>query len=209
MATENSILKGKALEVLKGKWGSTAVVVLVYLLVSLSISIGLDFIKKGLGSGVSLVVSPVLSYGLALYFLSFARGRSIEMGILFSGFSDIVRLVGTYLLMVLAIIIGFILLVVPGIIVAIGLSQTFFILADDKEIGAVDALKASWEMMKGNKAKFFVLSLSFIGWAILCIFTAGIGFLFLLPYMQTTFAFFYDDINGKSNANEIDEIGVE
>jgi uncharacterized membrane protein len=64
--------------------------------------------------------------------------------------------------MVLAIIIGFILLVVPGIIVAFGLSQTFFILADDKEIGAVDALKASWEMMKGNKVKFFVLSLSFI-----------------------------------------------
>ena len=162
MATENSILKGKALEVLKGKWGSSAVVVLVFLLVSVSISIGLDFIKKGLGSAVSLVVSPVLSYGLALYFLSCARGRSVEMGIFFSGFSDMVRLVGTYLLMVLAIIIGFILLVVPGIIVAFGLSQTFFILADDKEIGAVDALKASWEMMKGNKVKFFVLSLSFI-----------------------------------------------
>ncbi len=33
--------------------------------------------------------------------------------------------------------------------------------------------------MEGNKMKLFLLDLSFIGWAILCIFTLGIGLLFL------------------------------
>ena len=45
------------------------------------------------------------------------------------------------------------------------------------------AIEKSMAMMEGNKMKLFMLDLSFIGWAILCIFTLGIGLLFLQPYV--------------------------
>jgi uncharacterized membrane protein len=51
--------------------------------------------------------------------------------------------------------------------------------------------------MLGNKAKSFRLGLSFIGWAILSIFTFGIGLLWLIPYMNVSVAKFYDDIKEK------------
>ena len=47
-------------------------------------------------------------------------------------------------------------------------------------------------MMKGHKMDFFILGLRFLPWAILCLFTLGIGFLWLGPYMQVTYAKFYD-----------------
>ena len=61
-----------------------------------------------------------------------------------------------------------------------------------------DALYAAREksmaMMSGHKMKMFLLDLSFIGWAILCCFTLGIGFLFLAPYVEASHAAFYEDL---------------
>ena len=53
----------------------------------------------------------------------------------------------------------------------------------------------SIKMMKGNKWKFFVIELSFIGWAILSALTFGIGFLWLIPYISLTQANFYRDLS--------------
>jgi uncharacterized membrane protein len=47
--------------------------------------------------------------------------------------------------------------------------------------------------MKGYKWKFFLLNLSFIGWAFIAIFTLGIGFLWLSPYVATAQATFYNE----------------
>ena len=69
-----------------------------------------------------------------------------------------------------------------------------YIVKDDKEISAMDALKKSWQITKGHKARLFWLGLSFIGWIILSLMTLGIGFFFLAPYMDTTFAHYYEDI---------------
>jgi len=50
------------------------------------------------------------------------------------------------------------------------------------------------ELMNGNKWAAFVLDLSFIGWAILCCFTFGIGYLWLIPYIQLAQCEFYEDL---------------
>ena len=49
-------------------------------------------------------------------------------------------------------------------------------------------------MMKGHKFDLFWLILSFIGWGFLCLFTFGIGYLWLTPYMETSVAAFYEDV---------------
>ena len=134
-----------------------------------------------------------------MLFLDFIRGNGIVNERMFDGYKDFVRVFVTYLLFGIAVGIGSLLLIVPGIIVALMFSQFSYILKDNKEIGSVDTLKLSAQMMNGHKMDLFLLSLSFIGWVILALMTLGIGLLFLEPYMQTTFAHFYEDLKEENN----------
>ena len=54
--------------------------------------------------------------------------------------------------------------------------------------------------MSGHRGDLFLLELSFIGWAILAVFTLGIGCLWLLPYMQVAKVCFYEEIIGKKES---------
>ncbi len=75
-------------------------------------------------------------------------------------------------------------------------AMVYFIVADDdEEVGALEAIRQSKQMMTGNKWKFFCLNWRFFGWGLLAtFFTLGIGYLWLMPYMQTSFAKFYEDV---------------
>mgnify|MGYP002591125050 FL=1 len=85
--------------------------------------------------------------------------------------------------------------------------MTSFILKDEPEMKNNAAIEKSMAMMEGNKMKLFMLDLSFIGWAILCLFTFGIGFFFLQPYMQASHAAFYEDLKAQQGGNV--EVNVE
>ena len=71
-------------------------------------------------------------------------------------------------------------------------SQVWFIMAEDNEISGNDAIKKSKEMMDGFKMQYFSLALSFIGWILLAMLTCGVGLLWVVPYMQTSYAKFYE-----------------
>jgi uncharacterized membrane protein len=51
--------------------------------------------------------------------------------------------------------------------------------------------------MKGNKWRYFLLALSFLGWILLGILSLGIGFFWIIPYIETTTAAFYYDIKAQ------------
>ncbi|MCK4562131.1 MAG: DUF975 family protein [Flavobacteriaceae bacterium] len=53
--------------------------------------------------------------------------------------------------------------------------MTFYIIADDPNIEAMDAIDKSKKMMDGHKLQYFYMCLRFIGLALLCILTLGIG----------------------------------
>ena len=86
------------------------------------------------------------------------------------------------------------LFVIPGIIKVFSYAMTPFILEENPDLTANEAIDRSRAMMKGHKFDLFWLLLSFIGWAILCVFTLGIGTLWLTPYTQTSVAAFYEDV---------------
>ena len=86
------------------------------------------------------------------------------------------------------------LLIVPGIIKVYAYAMTPYILIDNPELSANQAINFSCKMMKGHKFDLFFLQLSFIGWGILSVFTGGIGLLWLMPYMMSAQAAFYQDI---------------
>lgn len=52
--------------------------------------------------------------------------------------------------------------------------------------------------MNGHKMDYFILELSFIGWSILSVFTFGILMIWLVPYMQVTYANFYNEIKKEN-----------
>ncbi|MGL5348713.1 MAG: DUF975 family protein [Peptostreptococcaceae bacterium] len=94
-----------------------------------------------------------------------------------------------------ASVVGLIIVIlVIGIVLTIfslSIAITPFLLVDKEGIKLFEAMGLSVKMMKGYKWKFFVLYLSFIGWALLCVLTLGIGYLWLSPYISLTYANFY------------------
>ena len=59
------------------------------------------------------------------------------------------------------------LLVIPGIVKSFSYAMTPFILAENPEMSADDAITESRNLMDGHKWDLFYLSLSFLGWGIL------------------------------------------
>ncbi len=85
-------------------------------------------------------------------------------------------------------------LLVGGIVylpVSMGFGLVFFFMLDFPTLSAKETLTLCWNKMKGQKFRLFRLNLSFLPLMLLCILSFGIGFLWLRPYMQMTYAKFY------------------
>ncbi len=87
-------------------------------------------------------------------------------------------------------------------IVQLTYCMTYFIKEENPHISIVNCMSESRELMRGHKWQLFVLELSFIGWILLAILTLGIGFLWLMPYMLTTQAAFYEEIKPQPIIDE-------
>lgn len=86
---------------------------------------------------------------------------------------------------------------VLGTLIMIPLRLTYYILADEPELGSMEALIKSRELMKGNFVRFVLLQLSFLPWMILSAIAMYIPMLFVLPYIELTNVAFYRDIRGE------------
>ena len=151
-------------------------------------------------SGIWTLLCLPLSWGFVVYFLDLIRNKELNYGQLFDGYKDFLRIFLAEFLVTIAIVIGFCLLIVPGIILATGLLMTDFILKDDPQISPLDAMMKSWKMTDGHKAELIYLFLSFLGWIILGTLTCGLGFLILSPYMQTALVHCYEDLKAEQAA---------
>jgi uncharacterized membrane protein len=187
----NSELRAEARNSLSGRWGAGAVIALVYAVIIGAIS---GFIPKELSCVLSLLVGSVLGYGILIVFLKSFRKGDLEIGDLFDGFRNYFAVLGPMLLMFLYTFLWMLLLIVPGIIKSYSYAMTPYLLYDHPEFSAEELICKSMEMMEGRKAKLFLLDVSFIGWGLLSILTLGIGFLWLIPYIYSARAAFYEDI---------------
>ena len=206
MLKENSELRAEARQALQGKWPMAAVAALIYSIVAGGLS-AIPFI----GGLCSLFIGLPIAYGLAIVMLGVFKGKDVDFGVLFEGFQDYSRIFVTKLLQSIYTVLWTLLLVVPGIIKYYSYAMTDYILKEDPEMKNNAAIEKSMAMMENNKMKLFLLDLSFIGWAILCVFTFGIGFFFLQPYIQVARAAFYEDLKAQQGENvEVDvEVKVE
>lgn len=151
--------------------------------------------------GVLLLAGP-LTLGLITYFMKQARKEVPLVGDLFGSFDRFAVSFLVYIVIQIFVMLWSLLLIVPGIIAALRYSQSFFILRDNPNIEAMEAIRRSKQMMIGHKGRLFVLHLSFIGWAILAAIPFGLGFIWLYPYMLAAQVAFYEDLKGRTTMIE-------
>jgi uncharacterized membrane protein len=195
MALSNAEITARARTMLKGSWKLPILASAVFLTIILL----LNCIPL-IGWIGALVISGPLVLGYCMAYLAFVRTRQMRLSQLFDGFSQFVNAFIAYLLRIIFVILWALLLIIPGVIAALAYSMTFFILADNPGMEGLTAITKSKELMRGRKWKLFCLGCRFIGWALLGILSLGIGFIWIVPYFQTSVTIFYEDLRRDAGA---------
>ena len=202
--------RAAARESLDEQWHSSALMTLIILVLASIFSVSpmlfADNIQRTLladsaGTLMSILLVGPLEYAMFNVILLINRQRLEDVPVIAmfkDGIADWGRyVVALVLQMIIITLISIPTLGIGGIIFAYAYKMVPFLLHDYPELTAKEALKLSREMMKGYKWELFVLDLTFIGWALLCILTLGIGVLWLAPYIYSAEAHFYDDLKAE------------
>lgn len=184
----NQSIRKEALAKLKGNWGrvifSTLIVYPIFIGVLFSLTLGIGY----------TVLGGALALCFANYYLKIVRKEAFSFGDLFSRLDNIIRSFVANFLMGFFCMLWSFLFFIPGIIQWYKYALVYYIMADDKEISAFDAMKKSTALMKGNKMQLFKMHLHFMFLSIFVPFTFYIALLWILPYFNASKAAFYTKI---------------
>lgn len=179
----------------------------------------------------SVFLAPALTAGIIMIYFKVSDGEDFKIGDVFDGFYHfwsvfkITFLMGLFaalwvIVPYTLVIIGaaaklpeltlasVLVLLVAEIIMTVKIlsySMSLYIWADNKSIGALDAIRQSKRMMHGHKMDYFVLGLSFLGWILLCVITLGLALIYVEPYMQTAYINFYKAIRPAKKEEPVSE----
>lgn len=144
-----------------------------------------------------LVITPAFGIALVTVYLNLANGIQPDVRELFNHFNKFWGAFKVSFFTGLFTALWSLLLWIPGIIKALSYSMSMYILAENPEMGALEAINRSKAMMNGHKMDLFVLQLSFIGWHLLGAITFGIAYVWVMPYISATTANFYNSIKNQ------------
>lgn len=203
MAT-NSFSKKEALthswETFKKNWQFLIIVIVIVAAVNFIPSLFQDELKNDFPA-VSVVLSValwlaqlVVSIGLIVISLKFVDKKKPEIGDIYKHYPLILNYFLGGLLYGVIVMVGLVLLVVPGVIWAIKF-QFYQYLIVDKKMGPLEAISASGKITKGHKWNLFLLGLIYIGLSILGLIAFGIGIFIVYPVIMLTTAYVYRKIS--------------
>ncbi|MBO5007713.1 MAG: DUF975 family protein [Clostridia bacterium] len=150
---------------------------------------------------VYFVLGSFIGVGYAKFNLNINDGKPAGYDTLFAYASVWKTTALARLLQAVYILLWSLLFIIPGIAASYSYAMTAYILAENPEISASEAIDRSKEMMRGNRLRLFCLQFSFIGWSILSALTLGIGNLWLNPYMNAATAAFYREVSDTEFVN--------
>tara|TARA_A100000164_G_scaffold144698_1_gene128375 strand:+ start:3989 stop:4576 length:588 start_codon:yes stop_codon:yes gene_type:complete len=169
------------------------------LLASALPQIALQFAPQNILLNIMVIcVSAYIQLGLAVYCIGLYKGDEVNYVTIFSRFNGLKPIVFILILSVV-VTLGFILLIIPGIILSLMYSQVFYILADDPDIGAIEAFNKSEKMMRGHKWQLFMLNLEAALYIFAGIFTLFIWWAWLIPRYSVAIAGFYEELKKENN----------
>ena len=154
---------------------------------------------------VGTIASMLLTAGLnmSLYYaaINIYDMGSCDVSDVTYGYRNLKLAWGVYWRQALFTYLWSLLFIIPGIIKMFSYSQAMYIAIDNPDMTAKECMKKSIEMMNGHKFEYFIMGLSFYGWTLLLVPTLGIISVWLIPYMQASYAGFYRDLVNKENAS--------
>jgi uncharacterized membrane protein len=156
----------------------------------------LYYLARGVGQLVNIIVSSFFVAGVYGFSLKVARGQAYAFNDLLSGMPVFVPLVIANILTDIAVVIGLVFLVVPGVIIALGLSMTMPLIVD-KRLGPIDALSASWTLTTGNKGMLFIFALLSIALVVAGMCACVVGVLLVIPILCIAHAYVYLRLSGQ------------
>lgn len=136
---------------------------------------------------IQVIVTAIMEVATINLYLQMARSpEKVTLKSFIEGFNNWARALLAALWQTLWVFLWMLLFIIPGIVKAIAYSQMFYLITEYKNLSVTKAMRISMLITKGHKWDLFVLDLSFLGWALLCCLTLGIGALWLEPYMKMT-----------------------
>lgn len=155
-------------------------------------------------NSASGIIGALFMSGISWTYLDVLRGKKTQIEPFkdaFRGFSGVFigGIIGLAFLIAVFTTLWSLLFIIPGIVKSYSYSQSYFLYYDaiqntGNKPSVLDTITASRKLMDGYKKDLFFLDLSFIGWHILAIFTLGIGYLWLNPYITVSKALFYENL---------------
>jgi hypothetical protein len=161
------------------------------------------------GMAYAFLFMPVIKYGENYLFLKAIRDEEADLKILFEGFkTKYLNIVLANLIVFALVIIGFIMLIIPGIIVLCRLSFVSFLVMD-KDLDAMKAVEKSWQMTRGYGWTIFGMGIMSFFIVIGGIIVFIVGAIFSIMWIHAAFASLYQAVlNQMDDDNPIPILGV-
>lgn len=161
------------------------------------------------GLAYNFMVLPVFKYGEQFLFLKVMRNEEADLKLLFEGFrTKYLNIILSNLIVFALVLLGFIMLIIPGIIILCRLAFVTYLVMD-KDLEPMKAVEKSWELTRGHGWQVFGMGILSIG-----IFIAGLIFCFVgviisIMWIHAAFATFYQALlNENEDDNPIPILGV-
>lgn len=147
---------------------------------------------------VSWLAGTWITIGSINFLLNVVDGKEAQYKDIFYGVKSIEQF--AYFVIVglvygMIVLIGTVLLIIPGIILGLGLFYASYYIAENR-LGLRNALSSSWEITKGHKWAmfklfFFLLILNLLGFMLF-----GLGLILTIPFTHLIYARLYRQLEG-------------
>ena len=212
---DRKAIKAKAKEfAFKNKWNIWKPTLVYFLIVTIpailiGIVLGLTTANETTAQNISDLISNIItiatlpmSVGITAYTMKLIKGQNMTVKeALFSKYSMFWLIFFTCFVVGLFTTLWTLLLIIPGIIYSYKMIMIEYIMAEDdaNTMTCKEVMERSEKLMDGHKMEYFKFELSFIGWALISVFTLGIGLIWTIPYIEVATIMFYEELKKLAN----------
>ncbi len=147
-----------------------------------------------LGFAYTILIAGPVDYGISFVFLKAARDERMEIKDMFAAYSNYWNAVLANLLVAAIVIVGLMLLIVPGIFFACKLAFTPYLVVDRK-MEVIEALRESWRMTNGHALSVFFIGLLGIPVMIAGLIVFGVGVIVSIMWINMALASLYQAVS--------------
>lgn len=151
---------------------------------------GATFAVLGVAQIINQVVSMFLGLGLTKIALNLVSGKDVSVGMLFGEGGKLLRAIGATILFVLMVGLASLLLVFPGVYLALRYGQ-FLNAIVDKNLGVFESFKYSASITTNNKLNLFLVWVLGVLVTIAGMLACFVGLIFAGPVVWLTFIVAY------------------